>query len=61
MKYTFITIEVFLLDQVFQLLEAFRHEEQFQWKSKLLRILVKLGEKRVVRKLLQHKPGIVVF
>src|SRR6187200_1324779 len=39
---------VFLLDQVFELLIAFSHKKQFNRKSILRWIFIKLGEKRIV-------------
>src|SRR5688572_20247289 len=49
---------VFLLHQVLQLLVPFGHEKKFQRESKLLRIFVKLGQERVVRKCFQDQSCI---
>jgi hypothetical protein len=53
--------KVFLLYQFFQLLESFRHKKKFQRESILLRILIKLRQKRIVCKLLQDEPRIKMF
>src|SRR5947209_5110687 len=42
--------KVLLLDQVFQLLEPFRHKEQLERKRILLRALVELGQKGIIGK-----------
>lgn len=53
--------KVFLLNEFLQLLEALRHEKQFQGEGILRGVLIELGEKGVVGKLLQHQPGIEVL
>lgn len=53
--------EVFLLDQLLELLKALGHEEQLQREGKLLGVFVKLRQERIIGKLLQDEPGIVLF
>src|SRR5687768_4909459 len=50
--------QVFLLDQLFQLLESFRHEEELKWKGVLIGVLVELREEGIVGKLFQHQPRV---
>ncbi len=52
---------VFRLQQVFQLLITFGHEEQFQRKGILAGVFIKLWEKGIVGELFQDKPGIEMF
>lgn len=52
--------QIFLLQQFFELLVAFGHKKQFQRKSILAGIFIKLGQKRIVGKLFQDQPGIVM-
>src|SRR5688572_12698165 len=52
---------IFLLKQFLQLFEPFRHKKQFQWKCILAGILIKFGKKRIVCKLFQDQPGVIML
>ncbi len=52
--------KIFLLNQVFQLFVPFGHKKKLERESILFWIFIKLGQKRIVGKLLQYQPCIVM-
>ena len=52
--------QIFGMDKFFQLFVTFGHEEQLEGKCILLRILIKLWQKRIFSKSLQNQTGVVM-
>jgi len=52
--------KIFLLDEFLQLLVPFGHKKKLERESILFWIFIKLGQKRIVGKLLQYQPCIVM-
>lgn len=53
--------QVLGVDQLFELFVPFGHKKQLQRKSKLPGAFIKLRQERIVRKLFQDQPGIVML